>query len=256
MAFELERLDQSGITVLTPFDEVYPRRMVERLGPRSPPLLYAAGNLDLLGQPGLGVVGSRPLSPDGAATILAVASLGARLGRPVVCGGPKGAGQLAMDGAWQAGGSVVAVLADPLVRVLKSPDVRRAVHRGAAVLCTPYGPDVPYSAANAIGRSKLVYAQSLVTLVVAVDAGQGDTWTGAVAAIDDGVGRVAVRRGPGEGPGNRALEDRGAVAVGSIEELKSLVQGTARSNLLDEALSAEDHRAFVAGLDDPDLSTR
>ena len=33
MAFELERLGQTGISVLTPFDEDYPGRFAERLGP-------------------------------------------------------------------------------------------------------------------------------------------------------------------------------------------------------------------------------
>ena len=161
MAFELDRLDQSGISVLSPFDEGYPPRLVERLGAQAPPLLYAAGNLDLLARPAW-AWWATPTHPSRRRPPVR----GARLGLPVVCGGIRGVGPAAMDGAWEAGGSVVAMLADPLVPVLRSPDVRRAVHRGAAVMCTPYGPDVPFSTANALARNKLVYAQSLVTLVV------------------------------------------------------------------------------------------
>ena len=63
LAFELERLEQSGIGTLTPFDEHYPTRWPERLGPKAPPLLYAAGAIELLDTAGLGVVGSRDVSP-------------------------------------------------------------------------------------------------------------------------------------------------------------------------------------------------
>jgi len=212
MAFEVERLDQSGISVLSPFDEDYPQRMVERLGPKAPPLLYAAGNLDLLRRPGLGIVGSADVSAEGATAAPAAAACAARLGLPLVCGGPWGIGRTAMDAAWEADGSVVAMLADPLVRTLKNPDVRRAVHRGAAVMCSPYGPDVPYSAANAAGRERLVYAQSLVTVVV-----------GTVEVIEQGVGTVVVWRGaawPGAG-----AEGGGTTAIRSIDDLESLLRG-------------------------------
>ena len=43
LAFELERLEQSGIRTLTPFDQHYPTRWPERLRAKAPPLLYAAG---------------------------------------------------------------------------------------------------------------------------------------------------------------------------------------------------------------------
>ena len=45
MAFELERLDQSGIATLTPFDHAYPQRFRTNLGPKAPPILHAAGTL-------------------------------------------------------------------------------------------------------------------------------------------------------------------------------------------------------------------
>jgi predicted Rossmann fold nucleotide-binding protein DprA/Smf involved in DNA uptake len=223
VAFELERLDQSGISTVTPFDEGYPPRLVARLRAKAPPLLHAAGDLDLLRRPGLGVVGSRDVSPEGAEVAREAGERGARLGLPLISGGARGVDQAAMDGAYQAGGSVVGFLADSLVRTLRHPDVRRAVHRGAAIMCTPYGPDAPFRAGNAMGRTKLVYAQSLATLVVAADADRGGTWSGAVEALTGGHGRVAVWRGPGEGPGNRALESRGAIPVDSIDDLEPLL---------------------------------
>ena len=202
VAFELDRLEQSGIKALTAFDEHYPNLWLDRLEAKTPPMLYAAGSLDLLDTPGLGVVGSRDVSEAGGEVAKEVARLAARRGLPLVSGGARGVDQLAMDAAFEAGGAVVGILAESLSRKLKRPDVRRAVHDGSIAMCTPYSPDAPFSAGNAMGRNKLIYAQAAVTVVVASDVDTGGTWSGATEALKHGYGPVAVWRGDGEGPGN------------------------------------------------------
>ena len=221
MAFELERLGQTGISVLTPFDDDYPGRFAERLGAAAPVLLYAAGAVELLGRPGLGVVGSRKVSPEGADIAGAAAERAARLERSLVSGGARGVDQTAMNAAFEAGGSVVGVLAESLTRKLRSPDIRRAIHEGRTVMCTPYSPEAPFSVGNAMGRNKLIYALSDLTLVVAAEVETGGSWAGAAEALRRGFGRVAVWRGPGEGPGNAVLAERGAMPVSSIDELEA-----------------------------------
>ena len=223
VAFELDRLEQSGINTLTAFDEHYPNSWLDRLGAKAPPMLHAAGALDLLDTPGLGVVGSRDVSQEGGEVAKEVARLAARRGLPLVSGGARGVDQLAMDAAHEAGGAVVGILAESLSRKLKRPDVRRAVYDGSAVMCTPYSPDAPFSAGNAMGRNKLIYAQAALTVVVASDADTGGTWSGATEALKHGYGPVAVWRGDGEGPGNAPLEQRGATPVCSLEDIESLL---------------------------------
>ena len=225
VAFELERLDQSGIHTVTVFDEHHPRRWLYRLGAKAPPLVHAAGALELLDVPGLGVVGSRDVSQEGGEVAKEVARLAARRGLPLVSGGARGVDQLAMDAAFETGGSVVGILAESLSRKLKRPDVRRAVHDGGTVMCTPYSPDAPFSAGNAMGRNKLIYAQAALTVVVASDDGTGGTWSGATEALKHGYGTVAVWRGVGEGPGNEILQQRGALPVSSLEDLELLLDG-------------------------------
>ena len=223
MAFELARLDEAGISTVTPFDGHYPGRFVDRLGASAPVLLYAAGAVELLGQPGVGVVGSRNVSSEGAQVAGAAAELAVRLGLPLVSGGARGVDQTAMSAAFEAGGAVVGVLAESLVRKLRSPDIRRAIHEGRTVMVTPYSPEAPFSVGNAMGRNKLIYALSALTLVVAAEVDTGGTWSGATEALRRGFGRVAVWRGPGEGPGNAKLEERGAVPVTSLDELEAAV---------------------------------
>ena len=125
MAFELDRLDQSGIATLTPFDEGYPERLHASLGSKRPAILHAAGALELLDQPGVGVVGSRNVSREGAEVAKALGRQAASLGLPLTSGAARGVDQLAMSAAFQAGGTVVGVPAHSL-----SPDAE--VSRGAA----------------------------------------------------------------------------------------------------------------------------
>ena len=223
VAFELDRLGQSGIKTLTVFDEHYPNLWLDRLGAKAPPMLHAAGALDLLDTPGLGVVGSRDVSEAGGEVAKQVARLASRRGLPLVSGGARGVDQLAMDAAFEAGGAVVGVLAESLSRKLKRPDVRRAVYDGSTAMCSPYSPGAPFSAGNAMGRNKLIYAQAALTVVVASDADRGGTWSGATEALKHGYGPVAVWRGDGEGPGNQPLQQRGATPVSSLDDIESLL---------------------------------
>lgn len=223
LAFELEQLEHSGVQTLTPFYEHYPDNWTQRLGPKAPPLLYAAGSVELLDTAGLGVVGSRDVSPSGAEVAVEAAECASWHRIPLVSGGARGVDQLAMNSAFDSGCAVVGLLADSLSRKLAKNDVRTAIHNEQALMCTPYNPDAGFSAGNAMGRNKLIYAQSTLTLVVASDEGKGGTWSGATEALDHKFGRVAVWRGLGEGPGNEELERRGAVRISDLNDIGQLL---------------------------------
>ena len=245
MAFEIDRLRQSGIHTLTPFDEHYPCQFESRLKGKAPVVLHAAGPLDLLHSPGLGVVGSRDIGEEGAEVAKGAARLATRLGISVVSGGARGVDRLAMNAALDEHGTVgtvVGFLADSLERQLKRPDTRRAILDERVLLCTPYEPNAHFTAGRAMGRNKLIYAGSLVTLVVASDKETGGTWAGAVESLKHGFGTVAVWRGPGEGPGNSDLEQLGGIPVGSLNDLETLlIDAQSDPNLtVDQASIPED----------------
>jgi predicted Rossmann fold nucleotide-binding protein DprA/Smf involved in DNA uptake len=75
-----------------------------------------------------------------------------------------------------------------------------------------------------MARNKIVYALSAITVVVASDDGSGGTWSGATEALKAGNGIVGVWRGPGEGPGNEALETAGAVPIRDSSEIGDLLK--------------------------------
>jgi len=223
LAFELDRYEEAGIRTVTAYDDGYPTRLRERLGSRAPALLHVVGAVELLSEPGVGVVGSRGVSEEGAEVAAKTAERATALGYPIVSGGARGVDQLAMNAAHQVDGRVVGIMADSLVRTIDKAETRRALVGGSTVLATPYGPEAPFSVGNAMGRNKLIYALSTVTLVVASDKDEGGTWAGAVEALRGGFGRIAVWRGSGEGPGNAHLVRRGGLPVNAIDQLDQLL---------------------------------
>ena len=223
IAFELERLDQSGIATLTPFDDDYPQRFLTRLRSKAPAILHAAGALELLNEGGVGVVGSRNVNPEGAKVAAALGRQAASLDVPLISGAARGVDQLAMNAAFEAGGTVIGIPAHSFSQTLRSPGVRRAVHDGQTVICTPYAPSSPFSVGKAMGRNKLIYALSDMTVAVASDKGSGGTWSGATEAMKQRYCRVAVWRDAGEGTGNEALDDMGAIPITDVSQLQNVL---------------------------------
>jgi predicted Rossmann fold nucleotide-binding protein DprA/Smf involved in DNA uptake len=218
-AFALEEAEQGGLRVLSRVGEDYPSILLDRLGRMAPPILYCLGDPELTKTAGLGVVGSRDVSQEGAAVARRAAGVAVDHGLGLVSGGAKGVDRLAMGAALEAGGKVVGVLADSLTRTARDADVRRAIGEGSLCLVTPYKPTMGFTVSSAMGRNKLIYALSAATLVVACDAEKGGTWSGAVEALRQRISPVVVWTGAGAGDGNGLLVQRGAHALDDLANL-------------------------------------
>lgn len=219
LAVRLDALRDRGVWAITPFDADYPPNLRDRLGASAPPVFYGAGDSKLLTSVGIGIVGSRDVTEEGAEVARSAARAAARHGLSVMSGGARGVDQLAMSAAEEAGGTAVGILADSLESAIAKADTRRALMDGRVCLCTPYKPDAHFNVGNAMGRNKVIYALSRVTLVVATAQDSGGTWAGAKEALDKKYGSVAVWRGAGGGPGNEAIEKAGAIGITEVAEL-------------------------------------
>jgi predicted Rossmann fold nucleotide-binding protein DprA/Smf involved in DNA uptake len=219
LAARLGALDDRGIWTLTPFDPDYPDDLRARLGHGAPPVLYGAGASALLGRDAIGIVGSRAPSDASVDVARSVARTAVEHDLVVTSGGSPGIDRAAFDGALEAGGATVAVLADSLEEAIGRAGTRRALIRGHACLCTPYRPDLARDVARARGRNRIIYALGRTTLVVAVAIDADTTWAGATEAIERGYGPVAVWRGAGGGPDNEALEQAGAAGISDPDAL-------------------------------------
>jgi DNA processing protein len=151
---------------LLPFnDPRYPPLL--RSVPDSPLALYVSGNVDVLADPHLAIVGSRNPTPSGRdAAFDFAASLAAR-GLGIVSGLAEGIDAAAHRGALQAQGITLAVLGTGIDQVY--PPGNRALSeeielRGA--LITEFAWGMPPRRGNFPRRNRIIAALSLGTLVV------------------------------------------------------------------------------------------
>jgi predicted Rossmann fold nucleotide-binding protein DprA/Smf involved in DNA uptake len=226
---EVDELTHRGIWTTTMFDDEYPHELIERLGHNAPPVLFGSGNIGLISKPGIGIVGSRDVTEEGAEVAKALARKAVSLGMSVVSGAAKGVDQLAMNAAFSDRGTVVGVLADSLIGRIRRPDTLQVLDEGTVCLLTQQTPSSGFTPAAAMARNKIVYALSALTVVVASDEGSGGTWSGATEALRAENGTVAVWRGQGEGPGNEALEKAGALPIRDPSELSNLLDSDDKS---------------------------
>ncbi len=213
LGFAVERWEQSGLWVLGRSDPDYPARLKSHLRERAPPILYGAGDRTLLAGGGLAIVGSRDVDDAGQRCAEQVAAWCARHGMNVVSGGARGVDRHAITSALDAGGAVIGVLADSLLRQSVARDARDAIADSRLLLLSMVPPEAPFSVGSAMGRNKLIYAMADHALVVSSADGKGGTWTGANEELEREGGRtVFVRIDDSAPPGNRALLGRRAVA--------------------------------------------
>lgn len=226
LALALEQLEHQGIWAITGESPGYPERLRARLGDNAPALLTGVGDLALLDQDGIGVVGSRDITPVNVRVARAVAGAAASRGLPTISGAARGVDQEAMRGAFDSGGTVVGVVADSLLRALNEPSTRQAVADGRVCLLTPYAPSAPFSAGNAMGRNKIIYGLSHAVVVVRSDHETGGTWAGAKEALNKKYSTVFSWTGDGAGPGNLPLVSLGAHALASDDDLAATLFAT------------------------------
>ncbi len=215
LALAVESWTNKGLWILSRSDQHYPERLKNQLGHTAPPLLYGAGNIDLLSQGGLAIVGSRDVDKDGLSFTRHIATLCAQQNIPVVSGGARGVDSEAMVAALQAGGQVIGVLADSLAKAAVSGKYRDALRESRLVLASPYDPSIGFHVGNAMARNKHIYALGEWALVISCTYNKGGTWAGAVENLKHALVPLFVRSGEGVPEGNYKLVALGAIACKS-----------------------------------------
>ncbi len=224
----LAAADPSGgaRAVLSLADARYPALLLEASDP--PLLLFALGDLALLGRPAVAMVGSRHASPQGVDTARSMAQALSAAGLVVVSGLADGIDGVAHDGALVAAeadpahaGSSIAVVGTGLDRVYPAKH-RGLAHRMArqGLLLSEFLLGTPPIAANFPRRNRIVAALSRGTLVVEAALQSGSLITARLAAE---MGRE-VMAVPGsilspQARGAHALIKQGAALIESAQDV-------------------------------------
>lgn len=220
MALALEKWSRSGLWVITRADkDSYPKRLLQKLGNQAPPVLYGCGDKELLKAGGVAVVGSRNAVPADLAYAEQVGckAASARLG--TVSGGARGVDESSMIGAMNAGGVVIGVLADSLLKAAISVKYRSGLMNSNVVLVSPFNPEAGFNRFNAMERNKYIYCLADTSLVVHSGV-KGGTWEGAIQNLKKAWVPTWVKQTQDPNAGNAAIVAEGANWCSeNIEEL-------------------------------------
>ncbi|HTK04239.1 MAG TPA: DNA-processing protein DprA [Candidatus Eisenbacteria bacterium] len=212
-----------GIIAIRLDDERYPPLLRETHD--APQVLFVRGNAAVLGHPlPLAVVGTRKISPYGAAAVRLIAGPAARAGAAIVSGLALGIDAAAHAAALEAGGATVAVLAGGVDPPSVGPRTNaalaeRIVARGGALI-SERPPGSPPTKIAFPRRNRIIAGMSRGTLVIEAAAKSGSLIT-AYLALDAGRDVYAVP-GPITSPGSagtNGLIRRGAVPVTCADDL-------------------------------------
>lgn len=173
-------LAQPNNFIITLADERYPQALLEINDP--PPFLYAKGNIHLLNQPGIAIVGSRSASVQGEKNAHAFALELAQSGLTVVSGMALGIDGAAHRGALAATGATIAVIGTGLdiVYPAKHRDLAHEIAKNGLIISEfPLG--TPSIAKNFPKRNRIISGLSLGCLVVEANLQSGSQITARLA---------------------------------------------------------------------------
>lgn len=216
---------EPGHAVVTLADEAYPRLLLEIADP--PGLLYAQGRLELLGRPGLAIVGSRNATQQGEANAEAFARALSDAGLTIVSGLALGIDAAAHRGGLAGGGATIAVLGTGIDVVYPSRNAALAADIASrGLLLSEFALGTPPAAQNFPRRNRLISGLARGCLVVEAALASGSLIT-ARAAAEQGREVFAI---PGSihsplAKGCHALIKSGAKLVESAEDVLAELAG-------------------------------
>ena len=223
LRYYLRKGEKQHCYPLTRVTTGYPRRLRQKLGEETPGCLWYKGDLSLLSQPVVALVGSRDLLERNRRFAREVGRQAALQGYVLVSGNARGADQAAQNACLQAGGRVICVIADSLEEKTAKENV---------LYLSEDAFDCPFSAQRAISRNRVIHAITDRTFVAQSALETGGSWDGAVKNLRFGWSKVYCFADGSQAVAQ--LEQMGAepITETELEDFEALSRGTA--GFLDE----------------------
>lgn len=178
LAIALDKWIKIGIWIISRGDKAYPKKLKEKLKESTPPILFGIGNIELLNQNYIGIVGARQTSEKELEATKCIGKNISENNYGVVSGGAKGVDESGMLGALESGGYSLGFVADSLIRKSTASIFRKYIINKRLCLASPFNPEAGFNVGNAMSRNKLIYTQSDASIVIKSDT-KGGTWEGA-----------------------------------------------------------------------------
>lgn len=211
----LRRAEACDCYPITRLNPIYPLIVRKRLGLDSPGVLWAKGDLTLLNRPAVAVIGSRDLRDENRIFAEEAGRQIAKQGHVLVSGNAKGADIAAQEACLSAGGCVISVVADNLLR---QPLREKVLYLSLEDF------DGEFSIHRALRRNHVIHSLASVTIAAQCTLGKGGTWEGIQANLKNGWNPVCIFDDGSEAAlelQNRCVHP---IALSDLEDLPSLAQ--------------------------------
>lgn len=179
----VNRAIAAGAQPIALIDPDYPAALRDTLQQDAPPLLFVAGDSELLRGDNVAIVGARKGSAQGPALARACAQLASAWGACVVSGAAPGVDEAAHEAALHAGGRTALILPQGILTFRASRACHEAVDEGRAAIVSAWPPNQPWSKPAALGRNAMIVALAKLTCVIGPRDG-GGSWHSAGHALN------------------------------------------------------------------------
>lgn len=186
----------------------YPANLKKRLGEKTPPCFFAAGNLELGTKPAISVTGVRDTLPDDIAFARRLGELCAKEGFVVVSGGAVGVDSEVLSATLKKGGETVVYLPQGFEKSVFMHQNRSFIERGTLLCLSLWKPAESFTGNKALERNVYIHSHGDITVTVRAKLKSGGSWSGACYNLERGRTPAYVSDIPS--PGNEALRKMGA----------------------------------------------
>lgn len=213
LGFEINNLNNFGINIITRAEKEFPKVLKEKLKDKCPPVIYYCGDISILNNKLVGVVGSRNIDTYGLEFTQKIAHKIVKEGYSLVSGGARGADSISQEEVLSNGGKVAAFIADSMITKIKKKEIREAIMSNNLLLMSAINPKSGFTVYSAMDRNKYIYCLSDITVVVSSDYDKGGTWAGATENLKNNWVPIVVRYEENIPKGNNELIKLGGIKL-------------------------------------------
>lgn len=214
----IDRLKSNGINVIGLDDDNYPERIIKKLKDNAPPVLFYAGNPELMNTTGISVVGSRKPTVNAQNFARKMGNACAYHNYTLISGGATGCDCIAEYNCTEFGGNSLIFLAMPLARQMKIPRMEKAIANNRICLVSDHNPSDIFNTGYAINRNRYIYACGNCAVVCDSAENKGGSFNGAMDCINNNYGLVTAFDDENS-KGNQLLINNGAISVKTVDDV-------------------------------------
>lgn len=235
-AFMVEDLLEQGYNILPITSPDYSPILKKNLGrTHAPPLIYTKGNMGIMKEKSIAIVGSRKANETSLAFTDNIARKASEDYKVIVSGFAKGVDKQALDSSLKYKGQSIIVLPQGIT-TFKSGYKKyySQIIEGDVLVLSTFYPKAPWSVPLAMARNPVIYGLA-TEIYVAESSETGGTWSGVVDGLRKGR-KIFVRKPQlKEKNANNSLIQKGAIPVDFEGNVISFGQlNMAEQNLVSE----------------------